>query len=178
MRQARGIVIAVAVVLSAFAIAEVRATHTNALGGDPGASWAVPLRTLDEALARKDVSTAVRASHDAYGVALGSRRWEGLIEVGDAELRVGEIARSRKASEARARELYLAALFRARHQGSLDGVLRAGEAFAALGDREVAEQCFRIAEGLVTHGRAALADGRLDALRERVAARSAMRATP
>ena len=40
------------------------------------------------------------------------------------------------------------ALFRARRQGSLNGVLDAAEAFGTLGDRVMVEQCIRIAERL------------------------------
>ena len=54
----------------------------------------------------------------------------------------------RKAAESRARESYWTALFRARRQGSLTGVLAAAEAFGALGDRVMVEQCIRIAERL------------------------------
>jgi len=41
---------------------------------------------------------------------------------------------------------FLAALFRARQQSALDGVLRAAEAFVTLGDIEVVTQCVRIAK--------------------------------
>jgi hypothetical protein len=111
-------------------------------------AWVVHLRKVEDALARKDVSAAVRAWHDGYVTALGARRWEGLLEVADAHLRIGEVSGSRKASEPKARELYLAALFRARAQGSLEGVLRAAEAFARFGDREVVSRCLSIAERL------------------------------
>src|SRR5207247_10126536 len=40
------------------------------------------------------------------------------------------------------------ALFRARQQGSLNGVLDTAEAFGALGDTAMVEQCLRVAEGL------------------------------
>src|SRR3970282_2308661 len=65
-----------------------------------------------------------------------------------ASLRIGAIAVCGKASEARARETYWTALFRARQQGSLNGVLDAAEAVGALGDRPMAEQCIRVAENL------------------------------
>jgi len=39
---------------------------------------------LDTELARGRVDVAVRVWHDAYGAALESRSWEGMIAVGDA----------------------------------------------------------------------------------------------
>lgn len=54
----------------------------------------------------------------------------------------------RKTSEPKARQLYRDALFRARAQRSLDGVLRAARAFMALGDLEVARQCASIAAAI------------------------------
>jgi hypothetical protein len=61
-----------------------------------------------------------------------------------------------------ARQAYLDALFCARDRRSVDGVLRAAEAFAALGDRDVVVQSLRIAD--------VLADAEGPAARERVAA--------
>ena len=55
---------------------------------------------------------------------------------------------ARQPWEADARQAYLGALFRARAEASLDGVLRATEAFATLGDRDVAEEGLRIAESV------------------------------
>jgi hypothetical protein len=48
----------------------------------------------------------------------------------------------------KARQAYLTALFRARDEGSMDGVLRAAWAFADLGDREVVDGALRIADRL------------------------------
>jgi hypothetical protein len=109
---------------------------------------ALALHRLDKALAVGNISVAERSWHDAYSAALASRRWEALIQVGDASLRIGMASRERKVGEARARQLYLSALFRARSQRSVDGVLRATEAFALLGDHAVVEQGLRMAEQL------------------------------
>lgn len=130
------------------------------------------LQRVAEALAQKNVSAAVRAWHEAYALALGSRRWEGMLAVGDAWLRVGEVSGSRKASEAKVRELYLAAFFRARDQRSLDGVLRAAEAFAALGDQQVAEQAIHVAQRLAAQAQDAQVRERVRAAAERLADRS------
>lgn len=134
--------------LGGFALREGTASHRNPVVGDPPAPWTAHVQKVDEALAERDASAAARAWHEAYMNALGSRRWEGMIEVGDAYLRIGQLSTSRQATEAKVRQLYLAALFRARAQDSLDGVLRVGEAFADLGDRKVVGQCIRIAYDL------------------------------
>ncbi len=125
-----------------------------------GARWRAHLARVDDALAKQDLSGATHACEDAYRAALGSRRWEALVDVGDAYLRIGEAAGSRRGWEARARKSYLNALLRARQEGSVEGVLRAAEAFADLGDREVAEQGLRIAESLAAQDPEARADVR------------------
>jgi len=114
--------------------------------GDPSAPWLSSIQQVDAALGRKEYSAALRASHDAYGAALASRRWEGMVAAGDAYRRIGEATGLHKSFQAKAREAYLAALFRARQQSALDGVLRAAEAFVTLGDIEVVTQCVRIAK--------------------------------
>ena len=135
------------------------------------APWTTHLSRVEDALARRNVSAAEMAWHDAYGAALGSRRWEGMVEVGDAYLRLGEVAGSRKAAEAKARRIYLSALFRARQRGSLDGALRTTEAFAALGDREVVEQGLRIAQSLAARSGDAQALERVRAVTSQLAVR-------
>ena len=111
-------------------------------------SWTQHLQRMDEALGEGNASAAVRAWRHAYAAALGSPGWVGLVEVAAASLRIGAIPGFARASEARARETYRTALFRARQQGSLNGVLDAAEAFGAIGDRSMVEQCIRIAESL------------------------------
>ncbi len=110
--------------------------------------WTADLERADAALAGDDVGGALRAWRAAYTSALGSRRWDAMLDVGDAYLRIGGRAHMRNLYETKAREAYLIALFRARREGALDGVLRTGQAFAALGDRAVVGHCIRIAEGL------------------------------
>ena len=110
--------------------------------------WIFPLQKVEEALELKNIGAADFAWHKAYVAALGTRRWEGMVEVGQAYLRIAEAAGVRKAAEPRARRCYMTALFRAREQGSLDGVLRVAEAFAALDDRAMVDQSFMIAQRL------------------------------
>lgn len=136
-----------------------------------GAPWTAHLERVEAALAHRNVSTAELAWRASYVEALRSRRWEGMLEVGEASLRIGEVAGARKPAEAKARQAYLTALFRARQQESLDGVLRAAEAFAALGDREVAEQGVYVAQRLAARAQDAQASERVRVVAERLTAR-------
>lgn len=151
------------------AAAEAAASHVNPLVA-PTAPWAAHIREMDAALANRNLNAAEQAWNDAYLAAAGSQLWQGMVEVGDASLRIGRAAGVRKAAEATARRAYLAALFRARQLASLDGVLRTAAAFRALGDREIVEQCLRIAEGLTKEARTAEARHRLRAFKAQLAA--------
>jgi hypothetical protein len=125
--------------------------------------WTPYLQEMDTALAAHDASAAVRAWRRAYAAALASPGWLGLVDVAAASLRIGRIPGFARASEARARETYWTALFRARQDGSLNGVLETAEAFGMIGDRSMVEQCIRIAESLA----ALTADGRaVETIRE------------
>jgi len=121
-------------------------------GGEPSpkqdTSWLSSLGDMDQAIARGDLMAAAAARREAYRAAIAGRTWEGFLAAGDAVLRLGDAAQSRGAAEPDARRLYLAALFRARSQNSLDGVLQATEAFARLGDREVVAQGLSMAVDL------------------------------
>lgn len=165
-RHALQTVIAAALLL--LATAEAALSLAGGHGGDSDAPWTAHIRRVDEALAKGNTGAAELAWHDAYVAALRSRRWEGLVDVGDAALRVGEAASNRRGSEAKARGAYWAALFRARQERSLDGVLRTAEAFATIGDQDVAVQCTRIAEGLAAQGQDGGARARVQALRQRL----------
>jgi hypothetical protein len=112
------------------------------------APWTNHLEAMDAAIRNGNASAAVLAWRHAYSAALDQPGWRGLVEVARAALRIGAIAGFQKAAESRARESYWTALFRARRQGSLNGVLDAAEAFGMLGDRVMVEQCIRIAERL------------------------------
>jgi len=71
-----------------------------------------------------------------------------MAALGDTALEVAGGSGTRQPWEADARQAYLGALFRARAEASLDGVLRATGAFATLGDRDIAEEGLRIAESV------------------------------
>lgn len=113
--------------------------------------WRAHVGTVDQALARHDVSAAVGAWHDAYGAALASRGWEGMLAVGDAFLRIGAEAGTVSGSRSNARQAYLNALIRAHRDGSMDGLRRTAAAFAALGDHAVATHCLRVADALAVN---------------------------
>ena len=109
-------------------------------------AWTAPLDQADAALARGDAAAAMSAWREAQAAALRSGHWEGMIAVGDAARRLAEPGRDRADGLARARQAYLTALFRARRERSLDGLLSAAIAFGELGDRDVLAQALRLAE--------------------------------
>ena len=145
-----GLALVLTSVLGGGAIAAARGADPTA--PRPATPWAGHLTTMDEALRAGDVTGAQKAWHAAYGAALGSRRWEGFADAGDAALRLGRASGAPASGVPRARDLYLSALFRARDTGSLDGVLRVGAAFNALGDREVTSHAARMAHTLAARG--------------------------
>lgn len=112
--------------------------------------WREALERADAALAGGDAREARRHWEEAYRVAVHTRTPEGLLAVGQASLRVGEATRGRQGAVAEARRIFLLALFQARERHDPDGVALAGQAFAGLGDREVADRAFDIALALAT----------------------------
>jgi hypothetical protein len=148
--------------------AEARGDH--ALGTELQLAWRQHLSSVADALARNDLSGAEFAWREAYAAALKSRHWEGMVAVGDAYRVVGERGRFRKNAEAKARETYLTAFLRARAEASLEGVLRVADRFAELGDRQVVEQCIRVARSLAAQTRDPRAEERVRAFTERWAA--------
>ena len=113
------------------------------------APWTPHLAAMDAAIAASNAGAALLAWRHAYRAALEQPGWPVLAHVAGAAMRIATVPGYRKAAESRARESYWTALFRARRQGSLNGVLDAAEAFIMLGDRMMVEQCTRIAEHLV-----------------------------
>lgn len=134
--------------------------------------WVAHLDRMNEALAHGDVSGAVRAHHATYLAALASGRWEGMAAVGDASMQLAKLAGSRRAMEAEARRAYLAALFRARRQRSVDGMLHVAESFAALGDRDAARQALVMAAAMATATQRPDLTERIRALREHLESRA------
>ena len=133
-----------------------------------GAPWERHVQVMDDALGRGDVSAAIRARNVAYVTALESSRWEGLVAVGDASRRLVQVGGEELAMLSEVRRAYLRALFCARDQGSVDGVLRVADAFASLGDRDVADQVLVMASALAASSPTAPASERVRILRERL----------
>jgi hypothetical protein len=125
-----------------------RETACCATPSSPSPAWVARLRALDAAITAGDVARAARAWPDAWGGALGSRRWEALLAAGDLALRAGELDGAKSRAQSRAREAYQAALFRAHGERSVQGVLRAAEAMIAMGDRDMPEGALRMARRL------------------------------
>ncbi len=170
-RRLTHIVAVVAAILGVLAMLKLASAPVEWPAVGSGSPWAAPIQQMDEALARKDIGGAERAWHAAYLAALAGRRWEGRLAVGEAYLRIGDAAKGPRTAAAKARANYIAALFLAREQRSLDGVLRVTEAFAALGDREVVDACLRIADRLALGGGDPRAPARVRAFREQLATR-------
>jgi hypothetical protein len=159
-----------ALMLLVGAVSDALANHAVA----PGAqiAWQAQLDRMEEAVARHDLAQAVLIWREAYAAALRSRHWEGLVAVGDAYRRLGALGGFQTDSEAKARQIYLAALFRARQDGSLDGALRVAEAFAELGDTDVVARCLKVARILATQAHDAHGEERIRAFAARWDART------
>jgi hypothetical protein len=129
-------------VMAALAMMGPAPAASDAMPRDPGAT----LRAVEDAVGRGDLAAAERLRWALHREALAGRRWTAWLLAGDAARAVGRGAPDPRPMRAGARRAYLEALFRARGQGSVDGVLRTAEAFARLGDHEVVEGALRIAE--------------------------------
>ena len=157
-----GLMLLVASVIDGFA--------DHAIGTGIQIAWQAQLLKVEEALARGDLATAERQWREAYAAALKSRHWQGMVAAGDTYRVLGARAGFRAASVRKAREAYLTALFRARGEGSLEGVLRAAERFAKLGDHGVVEHCIRVAQQVAAQSRDPQATEHVRAFSERWAA--------
>lgn len=142
------------------------AGSVSAVAEPPDGPWAPAIHQVDAALARKEYSAALRAANDAYSLALGSTRWDGMVSAGDLYRRIGDATGLKRSFEAKAREAYQKAFFRARQQASVEGVLRSMEGYAALGDAQMVGVGLRVAERLAARDPEAQADVR--AFRARV----------
>jgi hypothetical protein len=138
----------VAIVIGVLAVFAGVVEFTLARATSPSSPWGPSLAAVEDALANSDVGAAERAWQDAYGAALGARSWRGLVNVGDAAVRIGIVARHLPPYATRACEAYLAAIIRARAEHAVDGLAHAAAAFDALGDRHVASDCRRVMERL------------------------------
>lgn len=130
--------------------------------------WRAYLRVVEQALADGHVQVAVRVWPDAYGAALESRTWEGMLAVGDAVMGIGRATGSAGGARQAARDAYVVGLIRARRFRSVEGALRSAEAFAALDDRALVDQNLHIAATLAAGDERA--QQRVRAARQRLAA--------
>ena len=143
-------------------------------GETPSASsTAERITAIGEAVQRGDLAAARAAWDDAYRSLRRTRDWQSMAALGDAALEVASASGARQPWDADARQAYLGALFRARADASLDGVLRATDAFATLGDRDIAEEGLRIAELVALRTGTAEARHRVLAHRSRFEGREA-----
>jgi hypothetical protein len=110
--------------------------------------WSTDLAALVRAVDANDMNSASQRWRAAYGAALRSQRWEPMLAAGNAAVRISRAVGPMNGFDAVARQCYLGALFRAREQQSIEGVLRVAEALAALGETEVARRAVRMADGL------------------------------
>jgi hypothetical protein len=143
-------------------------------GETPSASsTAERITAIGEAVQRGDLAAARAAWDDAYRSLRRTRDWQSMAALGDAALEVASASGARQPWDADARQAYLGALFRARAEASLDGILRATDAFATLGDRDIAEEGLRIAELVALRTGTAEARHRVLAHRSRFEGREA-----
>lgn len=126
----------------------VPTSAAETVGADTRPAWQIELETMDRALAVGDISGAEMAWRHAYGLAIRSRQWPALLAAGDGALRIGARVLVKRPYRARAADAWRTALFLARAQQSVDGVLQVAEDFARLGDAEGVTQVLRIADGL------------------------------
>lgn len=143
--------IAIALVIVTTAVVEWSASQASTGSPYPrpaDRAWADHLRVVESEIARGHVDTAVRAWHDLNATALAGGGWEGMIAAGDAFVAIGRAASAQNGARANAREAYVTALVRARRAGSVEGALRAAEAFRALGDDAIAEGALHVATQL------------------------------
>ena len=136
--------------LPAALVASWLVTAALALTWEPGSAapardWREPLGRAEAALARGDTRRAELAWEEAHRAAVRAGASRGMLELGRAYLRIGEAAHDRPTAVTRARRTFLMALFHARERGDPDVVAGTAEAFAALGDREVADRAAEIA---------------------------------
>jgi hypothetical protein len=181
MRKSARAVVVLAVVIAGLAaletIASARVRSADARVRSADARDPEPLAALaamDEALARQDIAAAVQAWRQARQLALRSRGWRAPVEAAEGELRLAAATDRLRESKPTARELFLVALFRARAERATDGVLRAAEGFARLGDREAAQLALRLAENVAAHHGDSADHDRVRLVGERIQRRGAV----
>ncbi len=114
-------------------------------------SWQAHLDRFALALAENDLEAAADAWAEAYhGAMQAAGDWRGPVAIAQAWQELARRSRSEGSILSGPRQLYLAAMVRARDAGAIEGILVTGNAMRDLGDRDAAEECLRIARGLAT----------------------------
>lgn len=147
------------------AIAPALARYDPARATSDG--WREQLQQADVAVTSGHPRAAQEAWERAFRVAIQSRTPEALLAVGRTYLRIGEAVRDRSTAAPLARRLFLMALFQARDRRDGLGVAAAAAAFAALGDRDVADRGFDLAIAVATRYGDEPSRARIAALRVR-----------
>ena len=167
----------------ALVIAGLAAISTMAVarGGSPEVAdpeRLAALTAMDQALARNDRAAAVKAWRYARELGVRSRGWRGPADAAAAELRLAVAMDRVDAVKRDARELFLIALFRARGEGAVDGVLQAAEGFARLGDGDAALLALRIADNTAARRGGEAERAQVRVVSERLRRPAAMPAVP
>ena len=149
-------------------VSVVPSSAAETVGADTRPAWQTALETMDRALAAGDISGAEMAWRNAYGHALRSRQWPALLAAGDGALRIGDRVLVKRPYRARAADAWRTALFLARAQQSVDGVLQVAEDFARLGDTEGVVQVLHIADSLAATDASGQAQRRVLDARQRL----------
>ena len=110
------------------------------------AGWRESLDRAEAAMSHGEIRLAELAWEEAQRAAMRPTiPPTGLVNVGLAYLKIGEAAHDRPTAVARARQLLLRALFRARHHRDVEGLTAVSHAFASMGDCVVAERAYALA---------------------------------
>jgi hypothetical protein len=146
--------------------------NTTALAAEPralapDARWRELLGRAETAFAAGDAREAERAWEESYRAVIRPGATAGMLALGHAYLRIGTAARDPQAAVARARQIFLRAFVQAREWRDAKVVADAGEAFAGLGDHEVADRIFAVAMDLAARNGDVQTRERTAALRQR-----------
>jgi hypothetical protein len=125
---------------------------------------------MEASLAAHDPAAARLEWDAAYSAALRLAEWQGMAAVGEASLRLNGRTGGSDQGRITARGIFQIALTRAQRQGSLDGVLRTAEDFAALGELASARLALRVAQSLAGAHPERYVQARMEALGQRLAA--------
>jgi len=154
------------VVMIATVVVEATAVKATAAAESP---WYVHTAQANAALEAGRVTAAMQHSQEAYAAAVASRRSEGMVEVGNLYRRLGARGRLGEAPVMRARQCYLTAMLRSRGEGSIDGIVRATEAFLELNDDAMVAQGLKFAREVAIRDADPRAHERIAMLATRVA---------